>query len=65
MSAADETRKHEHRRESIERRIACVDKAIALWGAWEANRAPAPIVAQQARWPRISARDQQRPIAGA
>jgi hypothetical protein len=42
MTPQDEAREQERRRESIERRIARVDEAIALWGAWEANQARPP-----------------------
>ena len=42
MSAADDVREHERRRESIKRRVARVDEAIALWDAWEANQARPP-----------------------
>ena len=38
MTADDEARAHERRRESIERRLGRVEAAIAQWHAWEASR---------------------------
>ena len=54
MTAADEAREHEHRRESIERRVARVDEAITLWDAWEANQRRPPDAADV--WPRVPPR---------
>ncbi len=42
MSAADEDREDDRERKSIEQRIARVDEAIALWGAWEVNQRRPP-----------------------
>ena len=42
MTARDDAREHERRRESIERRLARVDEVIALWGARETSQARPP-----------------------
>ena len=39
MTAGEEAQEHARRRESIARRIARVDEAIAQWHRWERNQA--------------------------
>jgi hypothetical protein len=39
VTADEEAQAHERRRESIQRRLARVEAAIAEWHAWEANQA--------------------------